>query len=360
MLVTNKTTSDIYFGPLHLEAGIGSTLEVDDTSATSLYLLNDAVADALNNAYAATRISVSDQAEPFPRPTGTPQLLHGLGDPEGMVYAAQGSVYMRRDGYTSNGGGLYVKMSGVTSSTQWTDLATASGATAVLPPGLVMPFAGTTTPAGWLACDGSAVSRSTYSLLFTAIGTTYGSGDGTSTFNLPDLQGRVPVGHGTHGDVASLGLNDSLAVGSRTPRHNTTLSGVPGLTGSPGLIGAPSLTGSPGLSGSPGISDPGHSHGQGPLWGGGSSSWVLEPMVGFGNGSHYGDSASSTDSASTGISATIGSLAATIGSLTATIGSLGATIGSLAATIGSLFAGPGGTRPTDTPAYLVVNYVIKT
>jgi hypothetical protein len=212
MLVTNLTSSDIYFGPLHLDAGYGSTLTVDDTSATSLYLLNDSVADALNNAYAAARISVSGQAEPFPRPTGTPQLLHGLGDPEGMVYAAQGSLFMRQDGLTSNGGGLYVKMSGVTSSTMWTDLATASGTTAVLPSGLVMPFAGTTTPDGWLACDGSAVSRTTYSLLFTAIGTTYGDGDGSSTFNVPDLRGRLPVGQYPDGktEVATLGGNEGL------------------------------------------------------------------------------------------------------------------------------------------------------
>jgi hypothetical protein len=70
-----------------------------------------------------------------------------------MVYAAQGSLFMRQDGVTSNGGGLYVKMSGVTSTKKWTDIATASGATAVLPAGLVMPYAGATTPDGWLACD---------------------------------------------------------------------------------------------------------------------------------------------------------------------------------------------------------------
>jgi microcystin-dependent protein len=119
---------------------------------------------------------------------------------------------MRQDGLTSNGGGLYVKMSGVTSSTMWTDLATASGTTAVLPSGLVMPFAGTTTPDGWLACDGSAVSRTTYSLLFTAIGTTYGDGDGSSTFNVPDLRGRLPVGQYPDGktEVATLGGNEGL------------------------------------------------------------------------------------------------------------------------------------------------------
>ncbi len=61
--------------------------------------------------------------------------------------------------------------------------------------GLIIPFAGGTVPTGWLECDGSAVSRTTYADLFSAIGTTYGSGDGSTTFNLPNLKGRVPVGY---------------------------------------------------------------------------------------------------------------------------------------------------------------------
>ena len=63
-----------------------------------------------------------------------------------------------------------------------------------LPAGLVTPFAGTSAPTGFLFCGGQAVSRTTYSTLFSAIGTTYGVGDGSSTFNLPDLQGRVVAG----------------------------------------------------------------------------------------------------------------------------------------------------------------------
>jgi microcystin-dependent protein len=62
--------------------------------------------------------------------------------------------------------------------------------------GLVMEFAGDTAPDGWLFCDGSAVSRETYAVLFGVIGTTYGVGDTTTTFNLPDMRGRVPVGVG--------------------------------------------------------------------------------------------------------------------------------------------------------------------
>ena len=73
--------------------------------------------------------------------------------------------------------------------------------TALIPPGVVWEFAGASAPTGWLICDGSAVSRTTYGALFTAIGTTYGAGDGTTTFNLPDRRGRTAIGVGT-GDAS--------------------------------------------------------------------------------------------------------------------------------------------------------------
>jgi microcystin-dependent protein len=62
----------------------------------------------------------------------------------------------------------------------------------------------TTAPSGWLLANGNAISRTTYSSLFSAIGTTYGTGDGSTTFNLPDLRGRLPMGSGT-----GVGLNAS-------------------------------------------------------------------------------------------------------------------------------------------------------
>lgn len=72
--------------------------------------------------------------------------------------------------------------------------------------GAVVAFAGSTSPAGWLLCDGSAVSRATYAALFSVIGTTYGSGDGSTTFNLPNLTDRFIQGSATAGTVKSAGL----------------------------------------------------------------------------------------------------------------------------------------------------------
>lgn len=94
--------------------GVGQQLTVDDTTETSLYLIDDGVADAINNLYAAGKITVSSAASPFPRPTGRPEFLHGDGSPEGSAYAAQGSVYMRRDQ-----AGLYVKTTAATLDTGW-------------------------------------------------------------------------------------------------------------------------------------------------------------------------------------------------------------------------------------------------
>lgn len=65
-----------------------------------------------------------------------------------------------------------------------------------IPTGAVFPFAGITAPEGFLFCDGSAVSRVTYSKLLGVIGETYGSGDGSTTFNLPDYRETVLVGAG--------------------------------------------------------------------------------------------------------------------------------------------------------------------
>ncbi len=64
--------------------------------------------------------------------------------------------------------------------------------------GMIQPFAMSTTPTGWLSCDGSAVSRTTYVVLFTIIGTTWGSGNGSSTFTLPRLKGAFLRGSGSH------------------------------------------------------------------------------------------------------------------------------------------------------------------
>jgi microcystin-dependent protein len=84
----------------------------------------------------------------------------------------------------------------------YVDLADFLTLQAAAPPGAVMSYAGTSAPSGWLLCDGSAISRTGYANLFSAIGSTWGSGDGVNTFNIPDLRGMFLRGTGTNGTIA--------------------------------------------------------------------------------------------------------------------------------------------------------------
>lgn len=70
---------------------------------------------------------------------------------------------------------------------------------AVIPAGSIIAFGALAAPAGWLICDGLAVSRATYAALFAVIGTTFGNGDGSTTFNLPDMRGQFARGFDTSG-----------------------------------------------------------------------------------------------------------------------------------------------------------------
>ena len=98
--------------------------------------------------------------------------------------------------------------------------------------GMLLAYAGASAPAGWLMCDGAAVSRSTYSSLFGVVGVIYGPGDGSTTFNLPNMVNNVAVGQG--GSIAP-----SLGSTSGATTHTLSVSEIPaGLT----------------------VTDPGHSH----------------------------------------------------------------------------------------------------
>ena len=95
-----------------------------------------------------------------------------------------------------------------------------------LPTGSYIQFAGSQAPEGFLVCNGGAISRTTYSKLFAVIGTTYGSGDGSTTFNLPNLIDRFLQGSSTSGTVKNAGL----------PNIKGWADGMLGLTGSGGAL----------------------------------------------------------------------------------------------------------------------------
>jgi microcystin-dependent protein len=110
------------------------------------------------------------------------------------------------------------------------------GSTIAIPAGMIMAFGGASVPSGYLLCDGSAVSRTSYANLFAAIGTAWGEGDGSTTFNLPDLRGRVvqgvknPVqatGSGTvSSNNATFTAHGFTRTGTKVKRISGSLNGI--------------------------------------------------------------------------------------------------------------------------------------
>jgi microcystin-dependent protein len=105
----------------------------------------------------------------------------------------------------------------------------------IAPPiGSITAYTLATSPPGWLICDGSAISRVTYASLFAVIGVTFGSGNNSTTFNLPNYQGAFLRGTGTTGDYSGPSLNTSQTHATQTHTHTASSS----------------------------VTDPGHSHSQ--------------------------------------------------------------------------------------------------
>jgi microcystin-dependent protein len=121
--------------------------------------------------------------------------------------------------------------------------------------GFIQMYGAASAPTGWLLCNGAAVSRSTYATLFALIGTTYGAGDGSSTFNVPDMRDKFPVGSGSTYALNATGGSADSTLPSHThtatvtdPGHNHTIAGGDGSTSitfaNGGGAGRPSGSGS--------------------------------------------------------------------------------------------------------------------
>lgn len=172
------------------------------------------------------------------------------------------------------------------------------------PIGGLMLHAGATAPSGWLVCDGSAVSRVTYATLFAAIGTTFGVGDGSTTFNIPDLRGRVALGvSGSYALAAAGGEANHTLTSAEMPTHTHTDTGH-----------------------NHGVTDPGHAHN-------------------LGAGSAAGSASHPSDSLNTGLNQ--------YG--TSTVGT-GISIGS--GNAANANTGGGGAHNNLQP-YLALNYIIR-
>ena len=168
--------------------------------------------------------------------------------------AAMISAMLVRDGRNGMVGNLNMgsfAIRNLAPGTNPTDAATVSQG---VPIGTVLDFAGSTAPEGYLLCFGQAISRSAYASLFSVIGTTYGAGDGSTTFNLPDFRGRVGAGRDNMGGTSASRLSFSFGSQSGT-------LGASGGTLDYEYLTIPML---PAHNHNVYLSDPGHRHGYGP------------------------------------------------------------------------------------------------
>lgn len=152
--------------------------------------------------------------------------------------AASMTNSLPRDGQAPMQGELPMggnKITGLATGTANSDAATVAQANSASPIGTVVSYAGTTAPERWLLCYGQAVSRTTYATLFSVIGTAFGAGDGTTTFNVPDCRGRVAAGKDNMGGTAADRLTNAksgvsgitLGASGGTETHIMTVNEMP-------------------------------------------------------------------------------------------------------------------------------------
>ena len=109
--------------------------------------------------------------------------------------------------------------------------------------GMLMMWTTGTAPTGWLLCNGAAVSRTTYSALFAVVGTTFGAGDGSTTFNLPDYRNKMPLGAGSTYSVGATGGSNDAIVVSHTHTASTNTAGSHTHGGTDGSVTTTQLAG---------------------------------------------------------------------------------------------------------------------
>lgn len=218
------------------DVAMSGDVTIIDTGVTTIS--NGAITNAKVNAAAAIALSKLAAVSAFQWVTGTSGgVLNGTSVTANRAVASDSNGLPVASSTTDTELG-YVH--GVTSSIQTQINAIAGGAT--VPTGSLFDFAGTVAPSGYLVCDGSAISRTTFSTLFTAIGTTWGSGDGSTTFNIPSLSRRTSVGSGGSGS-GTLGNAVGNTGGTETvtptdsghthaiPHKHSNTSGVQSTTG---------------------------------------------------------------------------------------------------------------------------------
>ncbi len=202
----------------------GETLTSSDLNSEFNNILNNLTPTGIDDE-SATTTAMQATADPYP------------GGVASLATSLQGEIHRIR----------YL-IAQITGKTYWYEDPVVSLAN-VAPAGSLMPYAGSTAPTGWLLCYGQAVSRTTYAALFAVLSTTYGAGDGSTTFNLPDMRGRSAIGLDNLGGAAasrvaaatSLGYGagaETIAAHTHTgPSHSHTSGTLAAETFTPTLSG---------------------------------------------------------------------------------------------------------------------------
>ena len=192
----------------------------------------------------------------------------------------------------------------------------------IVPAGSLTSYVGAAAPSGWLLCDGSQVSQSTYSALYAIIGANKFGTDTGGNFFLPDLRGRVPVGLGTNADVDVIGDNDGAALADRRVKHKHTVAAS--ATASSTATVSETSTGSVVYE---------YSINQYSAGSGSGFKIKADSQAGGFSGGNIGTASNHTHSVGVTVSTTV----------TPTV-----------------TAGPQTTSPTDGPSFLTLNFIIKT
>lgn len=185
---------------------------------------------------AGGHIYVSLQAQ-----TSTPTTpVYGTSTQNGVIFSSSGGAQL-----------AFVDKTG----TVTTIIPSSTGTDGLSPAGMVTSYAGTSQPSGWFMCTGGAISRATYVRLFTVVGTLYGSGDGSTTFNVPNLQGYTVVCKSASGIFASMAattgeLTHQLSIAEMPSHHHTYANQGAGGSGVSGGTSGSGNTGDTGGDGS--------------------------------------------------------------------------------------------------------------
>jgi microcystin-dependent protein len=249
---TSKTNGDLlqYESATNLWKNVGS-IAPSKVTGTAVITTDARLSDARTpTAHAATHVPGGSDVLDYSKiigygtalptfsaslhPAGVLWAVNTVGEPYAL-YRSNGSAFLKVGGggsitvsdtvptgvagnlwYASNTGKTYIYYDSF-----WVEVGNTGAvditADTIIPAGMIMPTAGSVEPSGWLYCYGQNLSRTTYARLFTALGTTYGAGDGSTTFGLPDLRGRTIAGRDNMG-------------GSTASRLTAGLSGITGTT----------------------------------------------------------------------------------------------------------------------------------